>query len=537
MRVSVILIFFNEEKFLSEAVESVIGQSFDDWELLLVDDGSSDASTAIAKGYAQSDPDRIRYLEHDNHRNRGMSATRNLGISHAKGEFIAFVDADDVWLPDKLSDQVGILEGNPDADMVFGRPLYWSEWPGSDQHTKDIMPDLGFDADRLYRPKKLIKLCYPLRKTSAPCPSDLLIRTPLVKEVGGFEEEFTQALQMYEDQAFLAKIYLKAGVFVSGKCWLKYRLRKDSACCVIFESGRYREVRMYFLNWLIRYLSAENHIDPKLRYLAYSAKWRCQYPAFDATASRLLAAAASTGKSVKAAVRRILPSPVFRWLRTKWKSETSPVWVDFGDLRSTRPVCAIFGMSRGTPVDRYYIENFLQENAAHIRGRVLEIGEKYTRQFGAEKVTKSDVFHVDPGDPAATIIGDLTKADHVPSCAFDCVILTQTLQCIFDVQAALATIHRILKPGGVLLMTVPGITQQVGQDWGNDWYWSFTTQSVNLLLKHAFPDAAIEIRCHGNVLTSISFLEGISAEELTKEELDHTDKSYEMLITASVRKA
>jgi glycosyltransferase involved in cell wall biosynthesis len=127
-RVSVIMIFLDGEDFIVEAIESVIAQSFTNWELLLVDDGSGPRASEIARDYATRDPQRVRYLEHPDHANRGMSATRNLGIRHAHGEHIAFIDADDVWLPSKLMDQIALLEQEPQVGMVCGTVIYWRSW-------------------------------------------------------------------------------------------------------------------------------------------------------------------------------------------------------------------------------------------------------------------------------------------------------------------------------------------------------------------------------------------------------------------------
>jgi glycosyltransferase involved in cell wall biosynthesis len=127
-QVSVIVIFLNEEQFLEEAIASVFAQSYARWELLLVDDGSTDGSTAIARQYAQQYPEKVRYLEHEGHLNRGMSASRNLGARHAAGKYIAFLDGDDVWLPNKLEQQVAILEVHPEAAMVYGPLRRWYSW-------------------------------------------------------------------------------------------------------------------------------------------------------------------------------------------------------------------------------------------------------------------------------------------------------------------------------------------------------------------------------------------------------------------------
>lgn len=134
--------------------------------------------------------------------------------------------------------------------------------------------------------------------------------------------------------------------------------------------------------------------------------------------------------------------------------------VRFGDFRRLVPFSREFGFDRGTPVDRFYIEWFLSCCEADIRGRVLEIGDNsYTKRFGGNRVTHSDVLHVQEGNPQATFIGDLTSAEHIPSDVFDCIILMQTLHLIYDMKAAMRTLYRILKPGGVLLATVPGISQ------------------------------------------------------------------------------
>ncbi|WP_448571723.1 class I SAM-dependent methyltransferase [Trichothermofontia sp.] len=206
--------------------------------------------------------------------------------------------------------------------------------------------------------------------------------------------------------------------------------------------------------------------------------------------------------------------------------------INFGDLRNIQPISRQFGYDRGQPVDRYYIENFLNKYSQDIRGRVLEIGDdSYTRQFGGNRVSKRDVLHIEAGNPCATFVGDLTNADHIPSNIFDCLILTQTLQFIYEVPKALETVYRILKPNGVVLATFSGISQTPSDQWGSYHCWNFTTISARKLFEATFSPDNLELEAHGNVLTTIAFLEGISAEELTQEELNFHDRYYEMLIT------
>ena len=232
---------------------------------------------------------------------------------------------------------------------------------------------------------------------------------------------------------------------------------------------------------------------------------------------------------------RTFTLPVFHWLRAKWKRlgyATPAGWVRFGSLRRVTPLSREFGYDRGLPIDRYYIERFLANNASDIRGHVMEIADSvYVRRFGGDRVTRTDVLHVKAGHPNATIVGDLTCADHIPSRNFDCVILTQTLQFIHDVPGVLRTVKRILKPGGVVLATMPGISPISRYDmekWGH--FWAFTTQSARRLFEGVFPRDHTQITAYGNVLTAASFLYGIATEELRKEELDYFDPDYELII-------
>jgi SAM-dependent methyltransferase len=219
---------------------------------------------------------------------------------------------------------------------------------------------------------------------------------------------------------------------------------------------------------------------------------------------------------------------LLRWFTTV----PPPGHIDFGDLRRTKPIDRDFGSNRGLPIDRFYIEHFLAQHAPDVRGRVLEIGENtYTRRFGGARVVQSDVLHVTEGNPAATFVADLTNAGHIPSDAFDCVILTQTLQLIYDCRTALGTLHRILKPGGVLLATFPGITQVYSHEWADTWYWSFTKRSAERLFGELFLPQNLAIETHGNVLAAICFLHGIATEELQIEELERRDPCFQVLIS------
>lgn len=239
-------------------------------------------------------------------------------------------------------------------------------------------------------------------------------------------------------------------------------------------------------------------------------------------------------------VRRILPQPIRRWLGALPLFGPRPGIgrVRFGDLRRTTPIARDFGYRRGGPVDRYYIEGFLERHAEDVRGRVLEIGDNtYTSRFGGSRVTASDVLHVKEGNPAATFVDDLAVGDSLPSDAFDAIILTQTLHLIYDVRSAIRVLHRILKPGGVLLLTAPGITQTDSGEWGPTWYWAFTDRSMHRLVTEVFPAHDVTIETHGNVLAAIGLLHGLGVGEFSRMELDRHDIDYALIIAVRACKA
>lgn len=240
---------------------------------------------------------------------------------------------------------------------------------------------------------------------------------------------------------------------------------------------------------------------------------------------------------IRMVARQVLPAHLYGHV-VRMTREPFIGRVDFGSLRRVKPVSKYWGFDRGKPVDRYYIEQFLSRHASDIQGHVLEIGDDvYTLQFGRERVTKSDILHVAEGYPKATIVADLTRADHVPSDTFDCIICTQTLQLIYETPKAIRSLHRMLKSGGVLLLTIPGISQISRYDmdrWGD--YWRFTLASAKRLFSELFPEDSVRIETYGNVLAATAFLHGLSVEELTEDELDYSDPDYEVTIAIRAMK-
>ena len=250
--VSVIVIFKDAEPFLTAAIASVYAQTFLNWELLLVDDGSTDASSALARRNAELDGRRVRYLEHADHANRGMSATRNLGIAHARGEFVAFLDADDELVPNALEDQIAILRAHPRVGMVYGPLEYWYGWTGDpEDQARDFVHPIGVPVDRIYEPPSLIP---HFVQNVGFAPAGVLVRRELLERVGGYEDSFPG---LYEDQVFAAKVCRTAPVFASGRCWYRYRQHPSSCCLSAQREGRLEASRRLFLRWLVAYLDDE----------------------------------------------------------------------------------------------------------------------------------------------------------------------------------------------------------------------------------------------------------------------------------------
>jgi SAM-dependent methyltransferase len=240
-------------------------------------------------------------------------------------------------------------------------------------------------------------------------------------------------------------------------------------------------------------------------------------------------------------MRKVVPAPILEPARAlvRWWGGQPPVGrIDFGALARLQPISRSFGTDRGLAIDRYYIERFLDAHRADVRGRVLEIGEDtYTRRFGDDRVSESDVLHVHDRNRRATIVGDLANIPEIPDNRFDCIILTQTLQLVFDVHAAMRTLGRILAPGGVLLVTVPGISQVAAEsEWGRTWYWAFTPRSVERLLREVMQADELEMEVHGNVMSSTAFLYGLASEEVSEEALRTVDPDYPLIINARATK-
>ena len=269
--VTVVMIFLNAEVFLTEAIESVLAQTYQDYELILVDDGSTDSSTAIAKDYAARHPHRIRYTEHEGHQYRGMSASRNHGVAAGRGRLISFLDSDDVWLPTRLERFVAAIDAFPEAAMVYGPTMFWYSWETDHalalkEPPKDQVSKMRLPAEVLIEPP------YPLQRFletyggALPGIGSLIFRREAFDAVGGCEPDFRG---LYEDQVFLSKMVARHRVVVIRDVLDLYRQHAASCCNQAITTGEYdpydlHPARKRFLAWLEAYCAAHGIDDAGL---------------------------------------------------------------------------------------------------------------------------------------------------------------------------------------------------------------------------------------------------------------------------------
>jgi len=319
--VSAITIFLNEERFIKEAIESVLAQTYDHWELLLVDDGSTDRSTEIAMWYAERYPSNVRYLEHRGHENRGMSASRNLGVRYSKGTHIAYLDGDDVWLPNKLERQVEILKAHPEAVMLCARLQVWHSWTGKpeDLH-RDTLYGVGPDGEHPYgdilvRPPALLSL---FLRDERFIPCSVLVQRDVIESVGGYEDIFRDG---YSDSVVFVKMCLTSNVFVSSECWYKYRKHPESYTYRSWHTGEDPGIRQFYLNWIEQYWVDQGVKDREVWQALKEAMWMSRHPQQHGALKLLQHPKRYLKRFLYHIARRLIPESVYCWLRSQLKNQ------------------------------------------------------------------------------------------------------------------------------------------------------------------------------------------------------------------------
>jgi hypothetical protein len=504
--VCVVVVCYNQAGFLSDAIESALGQTYMNVEIIVVDDGSTDDTATIAERFPS-----VRYIRQEN---RGLSAARNTGLQTSRGRYIVFLDADDRLLPNGISAGIECFRDFPDCGFVFGgyRKLYSDGTPSGTERNPVVTSDYYWQL---------------LHGNFIGMHATVMYSREVLEGVGGFNIELRAA----EDFEVYLRIARKWEVMKHGSLVAEYRK----------HDANMSADRLFMLKSVVRVLKLEGaHVSDRrhTRALRSGIKFYKRYYGND------LIDAWKKEKSMPGllTIMRWYPGGLVgrtvKSMRNRMASRGKLRKVNFGSLRRLSPFSRQFGFDRGKPVDRVYIESFLSSFAGDVRGCVLEIGDDYySRTYGGNRITAQDVLHISAGHPGATIIADLADAPHIPSERFDCIVLTQTLHLIYDLKGALATLHRILKPGGVLLATIPGISQ-VCRDaaYPEADSWRFTTSSASRLFADFFDENDLRIQMYGNVLTATAFLYGLASHELKAPELDYHDADYQVIIGIRARK-
>ena len=260
-------------------------------------------------------PRRVRLLTHPGGVNRGLPASRNLGIHHARGELIAFLDADDSWLPEKLAHQAAAFDQHPSAGLVYGSSEWWHSWTGhAEDAQRDHVPDLQVTPNVAHPPPSLLPLF--LRNAGiSPCPSSIVVRRSVAERVGRCEERFRGDLALYEDQAFYSKVAVTAPILRLDRCVVRYRQHHGQM--TFARAAEHAKARKFYLEWLRERLRTTDEGHAKLRRVV-NAEYRELVPTpltWVWRGARLLRR--SVTRIVRASARRILPRPMRAWLRNR----------------------------------------------------------------------------------------------------------------------------------------------------------------------------------------------------------------------------
>jgi glycosyltransferase involved in cell wall biosynthesis/SAM-dependent methyltransferase len=506
---------YNHARFLAEAIESVLAQTVPAEEIIVVDDGSTDEPAAVIGRYPG-----VKLLRQEN---AGLAAARNTGLAAASKRYIAFLEAADRLRPRMLEVTLAQFQRCPECALVYGAYDHIDErgattrsipvrLPGGDAYSEFLAANLtGMHGTVLYRRDRL-------------------------HEAGGFDP----SLRAAEDYDVFLRLSSNHPVVATTESVAEYRQNGTSMSNdlpdmleqVLTVLRRQKETASQRPDWLAAYQRGV-------------AGWKSHYSAIQLGQMRLALRNMRNIRSEAARTARMLAlSPAAMAVSTASsvrrgiRPYLAVTPIRFGSFDRTTPISQSFGYDRGKPVDRHYIEQFLATHEAAISGRVLEIGDNnYTVRYGGDRVVISDVLNRYPGNPTSTFIGDLTAGAGLPTGAFDCIILTQTLHLLFDLRSAVATLHRILKPGGVLLVTVPWASPIDRGEWGADWFWSISPNGLQRLLEEAFGPEGPAVRAYGNVKVATAFLYGLAEHELQSSDFEVQDPHCPVIVAGRAVKA
>jgi glycosyltransferase involved in cell wall biosynthesis/SAM-dependent methyltransferase len=528
----VVITTYNHAQFLADAITSVLAQRHPVDEVVVVDDGSTDDPSSVVGRYAG-----VRLIRK---RNQGLAAARNTGLRAVKSETIVFLDADDRLLANAIEDGLACFARAPQSGLVYGghrrTDLNW--YPTSEDRYEPInapFTDLlqgnliGMHATAMYCRERL-------------------------EEIGGFDPDLPRCedYDVYLRMARTHPITSHPGIIA------EYRIHGENM------STNQRDM----LRWVLKVHSRQKRFASAQPGSAEAWRrgrsvWR-EYYSHEAilvareawlrkgeklqAVGRLLEAVLMSpshiSRTIVASARRrlrdALPPAIRQRIRQFRLGRSVPALgrVRFGDLGGSAPIDDDFGFGRGTPIDRGYIAEFLSRHAEDIAGTVLEVGDdEYSRRFGGAKIIQQDILHIHPGNQRATIVGDLATPGVLPSATFDCLVITQTLHLIYDMPAAVREMYRALKPDGVALLTVPGISRIHRGEWGKDWCWSLTEVSARRMFSDVFGADQVEVETYGNVFAATVFLQGLALEEVPNAKLNVRDPAFPVIVSVRAQRS
>lgn len=513
--VAVVITTYDHAHYLADALASVARQSVRPDEVIVIDDGSHDDPGRVATAFG------AQFVRQDN---AGLAAARNRGLAAAGADYVVFLDADDRLAPRALELGLACHAANPGCGMVYG----------AHRRVDAALAPIG----------------PPLYTPCGPSPYEALLRGNVIGSCGTvmFDRRklaaaggFDAGLRRCEDYDAYFRLARAHPVASHSAVVADYRI----------HGGNMSAAPADMLDWALRVHARHAPVEAdraaRAAFRAGRRRWKLAYAGAawrgtEAVGGRRrmarLAPLASLASAGGAMLRRVLPQRAFRTLKHLVLPDKIRIGgVDLGDLARAEPVGRRFGLDRGTPVDRWFIERFLARHSQDIRGRVLEVGDdSYSRRFG-HGIDRQDVLHIVPGHPGATIVGDIAQPGTLPAGAFDCMIVTQTLQLVYDIRAAVGNLAQALKPGGVLLLTMPGVTTVDPAESDGKWYWSITDRTAERLFGEVFDSANLEVSLHGNAYAATCFVQGLALEEVDPALLEQDDPAFPMLVCVRARRA
>jgi glycosyltransferase involved in cell wall biosynthesis len=526
--VGVVITTHNHARFLGEALASVEAQTRAPDALVVVDDGSSDDPAGVVAGR--------RHVHFIRQERRGLAAARNTGLGALDTTYVVFLDADDRLEPRALEHGLACFGRVADCGFVYGGHLY--------------IDDQGRQTGERFEPPGDDAYLGLLRGNFIAMHGTVMYRRDRLMEIAGFDERLSRC-EDYDVYLRLARRYPVAGY---PDLVAAYRIHGENM------SANHRAMLRSALDVHARYMPRRREgRRARDAWRAGRRRWRQVYAEEMATSryrKRLQGGSLAASLPAVAHILTAAPDIAAREMAGGLKRRIAQLLrlgsssvgagtdvpavgrIRFGDLRRVTPISRDYGFDRGQPIDRYYIERFLARHASEIGGRVLEVGgDDYTRRFGGSRVEQADILHVHAGNPRATIVGDLTNASVLPRAAFDCIVITQTLQLVYDVRTAVANLHGALAPGGAVLLTAPGVSQVDRGEWGKTWFWSFTALALRRLFDEEFGGDNVMVEQYGNVFAATAFLQGIAVEEVDVRDLNPIDPAYPVILGVRARRS